>query len=74
MIDTRPHFPGAHIYLNHKYEGSTIRKIADLSRGKHIVQIEHPKLKNPLSQEIEFSKAKETIIVQIDEYGDIYIR
>lgn len=74
IIDTRPDFPGAHIYLDGKYEGNTVRKISELSRTTHTLLIEHPELINAITHEIEFTNPDQTIILRIDEYGDIYIR
>ncbi|MFH1282378.1 MAG: serine/threonine-protein kinase [bacterium] len=74
IIDTKPHFVGAQIYIDGKYEGDTFRRISDLTRGTHKVWIEHVDLEKRAEKTIKFTQPAQKIILKLDEGGEFIIQ
>jgi len=72
IVDTRPGFTGAKIFVDGKPAGDTVRKIGDLEMGGHTVTVKHPGLSGPASKEIEFCPGRKTILLKIDAAGNLY--
>ncbi|MFW6134953.1 MAG: PEGA domain-containing protein, partial [Elusimicrobiota bacterium] len=72
IIDTRPHFPGASIFLNGKLIGETVRRIKDLSLGEYVVAIQHPYV-GKIKERIKIDEPDKKIIIKFNSAGEVEI-
>ncbi|MFH1259360.1 MAG: PEGA domain-containing protein [Elusimicrobiota bacterium] len=72
IVDTRPRYFGAQIFVDGKLIGETIRKLENLSRQAHNVKVKHPELKKDLAYDVEYKKINQLIILKIDEQDKLY--
>ncbi|MBN2407202.1 MAG: PEGA domain-containing protein [Elusimicrobia bacterium] len=73
IIDTRPNFPGASIYVDGKFEGETIRRITGISQGYHKITIKHPYIGESTTQ-VLIDNEKEKIIINYNNAGEVILK
>ncbi len=72
IIDTRPNFPGAAIYLNEERIGRTIRRVPELQGGEHRIAIEHP-YTGRVESTVKIEGGRRNI-VNFDDVGEAVIK
>lgn len=71
IVDTRPYFTGAKIFIDGTFAGETIRKMTGLTRDAHTVSVRHKRLADEVRTTIMLKK-KQQIILKMDENGNFY--
>ena len=72
IVDARPGYAGAKIFVDGKEQGDTLRKISNLKKGMYTVTVKHPGFSKPASRQVEFKTDAARVVLKLDEAGNLY--